>query len=145
MDTAMRIECASNPISAFTWIRIGIRCTPNAHCIQSTSGGDLEADWNWIICERIWEKGPLGTNFHLEIWSKISNQPQSGLFPDYCSSTNYYPLPTFWHKSDARACCCSSMQSVYLHPLNPPFIAWTGGVVTWAQCYRGNRGSSTSV
>ena len=102
-------------------------------------------NWSGSNCERIWEKGPLGTNFHLEIWSKISNQPQSGLFPDYCSSTNYYPLPTFWHKSDARACCCSSMRSVYFHPLDPPFIAWTGGVVTWSQCYRGNGGSSTSV
>ena len=101
--------------------------------------------WLIIICEWIWEKGPLGTNFHIEIWSKISNQPQSGLFPDYCSNTNYYPLPTFWHKSDARACCCSSLQSVYFHPLDPPFIAWTGGVVTWSKCYRGNGGSSTSI
>ena len=38
-----------NPVWAFTWIWLEIRCVPNAHCVQSTSGGGLKADWNWII------------------------------------------------------------------------------------------------
>ena len=97
------------------------------------------------ICDLICEKGPLGANYLLELWSKISNQPKICQFLDYSSITNYYPLPTFWHKSDARACCCCCTRSVYFYPLDPPSIACNEGVVTWRQCYHGNGGSLTSV
>ena len=101
---------------------------------------------NWLhICDLICEKGPLGANYLLELWSKISNQPKICQFLDYSSITNYYPLPTFWHKSDARACCCCCTRSVYFYPLDPPSIACNEGVVTWCQCYHGNGGSLTSV
>ena len=46
-----------NPVWAFTWIWLEIRCAPNAHCAQSTSGGGLKADWNWIIYKTLKAKG----------------------------------------------------------------------------------------
>ena len=88
------------------------------------------------ICDRILENWPCRANFCLQLWSKITNQLKFSRFLDYCFMTNYYPLPTFWHKSDARACCCCCTRSIYFRPLDRPSIAYAGGVVTWRQCYK---------
>ena len=48
MDTAMRIECVSNPVCRVHINPLEIWCASNAHCVQSTSGVGLEVDSNRI-------------------------------------------------------------------------------------------------
>ena len=63
--------------------------------------------------------------FHLEQWSKISNQPKSCQFLHYFSGTNCYSLPTFWHMNDACAYCCCCMWSIYFYPLKvTEYLEW---------------------
>ena len=45
MDTAMRIECASNPVSAFTWHWIGIRCALRSIHLGRWFGSGLKPDY----------------------------------------------------------------------------------------------------
>ena len=42
ISTTMRIECASNPVCR-------VHMKSDVHHIQSTSGGGLEVDSNWIV------------------------------------------------------------------------------------------------
>ena len=49
MNTVMSIERASNPVCHVHMNLLEIQCALNVYHIQSTLGGGLEVDSNWIV------------------------------------------------------------------------------------------------
>ena len=49
MNTAMRIECASNPVCRVHMNPLEIQRALNVHRIQSILGDGLKVDSNWIV------------------------------------------------------------------------------------------------
>ena len=79
-------------------------------------------------------------------YAKIQTEPNVCWFLDYhCSKKYMYLLPTFWCKSNDRARCRYSTLSVYFPSFDQPSIMWAREVITWCQCYHGNRGSLMNV